>query len=327
MDGSLGRREMAALGLCLAAQNDGYSVGEMAVRLGVSSAVASRVVASLLKQGLFSVTRVGKRKFVTISSAPHALALKELAAANPHVAIEEMLANSAVRVLAGMTVGPASVDGIASAILASQVTVRRILIKLLDCGVVAREKPALYAIVLPRLLDFAREYACFALESRRGGVQGSLICAGPHGLLRTAGMPGKGWVPTGISVLQRHGVKLIETDARDYYCNAFGDEPRSPGFEDVVVHALVRATLLVSGREASYAMLAVHKNRRKLDEARFLRIAAEFGASGAAGRCLDLVDRFIKGEEWPEPMLAGVPREGPLWPSWMEFNELVKAYE
>ncbi|MEK6924210.1 MAG: hypothetical protein AABW54_03160 [Candidatus Micrarchaeota archaeon] len=330
MDFGLGKREILLLS-ALFANGDGetgYSVKDAALKMGVSSAVVSRVAAGLMRKGFIESRRDGKCRRITLSKALHAQALRELAAANPHVRLEEILANSAIRVLAGLIPdNPRSATEIAGSTSTPMVTVRRVLARLAARGIISR-KDAEYSLVLPRLREFEQDYAAYAVDSKRKGLLGSLIVAGQHGLLRTAMLPREGMVLTGISVLHKYGVKLIEIDARDYYFNAFDDSPEAPALEEAIVHCLLRAAMLASGREAAYAMLAVYKNWKKLDRERFAELAADFSVSSAAGQCLKLVDMFVKGERWPEPMTNGYRiSEGPLWPSWEGFGGLVTQYE
>jgi len=304
------------------------SVSDAAEKMGVSVPVVSRVVSSLEQKGFLQVTREGKRKLIAFSTSPPALALKELAAANSHVRLERIISNSAARVLSGILNPPASVEEIARTTRLPEITVRRTVGRLLQHGIVARTKPAEYRIILPRLKEFVEAYVNHALEAKRAGVQGSLLTCGPNALLRTTAKNPPKMVLTGISVFHKYGVKLIETDARDYYLNAFDDKPKQPKLEVAAAHCLARATINASSREAAYAMLAIRKNLKKFDEKLFLQAAADFAVENDARGGLNKVKQFVMGERWPEPLIKDFPHAGgPVWPGWGEFEELVKQYE
>jgi hypothetical protein len=134
--------------------------------------------------------------------------------------------------------------------------------------------------------------------------------------------------PTGISVFHHYGIKIIQTDSRDYYFNAFDEKPGPPSMEDAVVHALTWTVMNSSARETAYAMLVIFKNWEKFDRVAFEKTAAEWGVPSIAQRCITLVEAFVQGKQWPEPLIQNFPRvEGPIFPTWEEFGELVKQYE
>ena len=330
MDFGFGPRELLLLKL-LYSPGIGvgpYSVSEAAKKMGVSIPVVSRVAASLAKKGFLEAKREGKRKIISLTSAPHSIALLQLASENPNSPLEAILSDSAIRVLSGMLNPPVSVEAISSASRTPEVTVRRTLVKLLEKGVVARPKLAEHRIVLPRLKEFIEEYSNSALRSRIAGIKGVLNPWWPNAVFRTTEPPKAFMAPTGLSVFHNYGIKIIQTDSRDYYFNAFDDKPKPPALEEAVVHALTWTVKNSSARETSYAMLVVHKNWKEFDKDKFDSAAKAWGVRSVAERCLELVEGFVNGEKWQEPLINGFPTvDGPIWPSWEEFEELVKQYE
>lgn len=305
-----------------------YSVSDAAREMGISVPVVSRVASSLAEKGFLEVKRKGKRKVISFSNTPHATALLQLAAENQHVALEKALSDASIRVLSGMLYPPSSVEAISRITRTPEITVRRTLAKLLEKGVIARPKLTEYRIILPRLHDFIEEYSKSFLRSRIAGLKGVFNPWWPNAVFRTAEQSTEFMTPTGISVFHKYGIKLIQMDSRDYYFNAFDDKAKQPTLEEAVIHALTWTVKNSSARETSYAMLVIHKNWKKFDKEKFDEIAKEWGVQSIAERCVKLVDGFVRNEKWKEPTFKELPRaEGPVFPSWEEFEELVKQYE
>ena len=322
---SLRRSEIQAFkALCLK-ENEGVSIVGLASSLGKSKSFTSRIVGSLVEKGFVELTRQGKKKTVKISPAQHAVMLKELLASNPHILFEDILQGAAVQVLTGLLYSSASVEAISTTTFSPEVTVRVVLMRMLDRGGVARQKPGVYSIVLPRLRDFIESYIRFAVEAKRTGVQGSLIICGASGLIRTseAEIPAF-MVSTGLNAFGKFGVKLIQTDFKDYYFNIL-KPVKKPSFEEVLVHSLVRAKLVSSSRELSYVLLVIAKNRKTLNQARFFNVARQYSVESSAKQCIEFVDAVLAGKEIPKPLV--VIGEGTAFPDETEFTELLKQYE
>jgi len=321
----LQRSELQAFkALCLK-ENEGVSIIGLASSLGKSKSFTSRVVGSLVETGFVELTRQGKKKTVKISPSQHAVMLRELLVSNPHVAFEEVLQGAAVQVLTGLLYSLASVEAISASTSSPEVTVRVVLRRMLDRGIVARQKPGVYSIVLPRLRDFIVSYTRFAVEARRTGVHGSLIIRGAFGLIRTSDGVVPGFmVPTGLSVFGNYGVKLIQTDFKDYYFDVLKPVKRL-SLEEVLVHSLVRATLVSSSREVSYVLLVIAKNRKKLNQQRFFDVARQYGVESTAKQCVGFVGAVIAGKEAPKPLV--VIDEASAFPDQKEFMELLRQYD
>lgn len=303
------------------------TVGGLAASLGWSKSAVSRAVSGLASKGLAEVQRTGRSKRVLPSKTAHSAALKELLASYPHVAFDELLAGSALRVLSGMIFAPASVVQIARRSFTPEITVRRVLAKLLERGLIFRRRQGAYEIALQGLDEFVQAYAAISLEAERSGVSGSLIVRGANGLLRTSSpsVP-KSMVLTGLSAFGRYGVSVVQTDFRDYYFNAFG-KPHRLGIEEVVIHAILRSTAVSSGREVSFALLVLYKNRKKINEVRLFECAGDFGAEYAVKHSWEFVDCVISGKPVPKSLADfGSKTGGPLLPDAEEFRELVRQY-
>lgn len=298
----------------------------LASRSGLKESSVSRALKALAGKKLVALERKGKRKFAAVSDAPHALALKAFFAAYPHVDAG-VLAYSSIRVLSGLLFPNASVARVKRVGFVKEITVRRVLAKLLDAGIVGRRNASDYYILLPFLRKAVEEHVSFAVTQSKREVNGSLVSRGPYGFIRTSAEVPKFMKPTGLSVLSEFGVKVIQTDFKDYYYNVFG-VVKKPSLEEAVAHVLLRSTLLPSSREASYALLALHKNRKKFNEKKFLAVASDLGAESAARQSLGFVENFITGHEEAEPSIAAnfLRVEGPIFPSVEEFRELVKEY-
>lgn len=326
MQFGLRRNEIIAFSQ-LCRQETPVTIGVLGQSLGWSKSVASRTANGLASKGLADLQRNGRTKFLTLSKSAHALALKELMASNEHVALQDLLAGSTMRVLSGLLYPPASVNDMARRTQTPQITVRWVLSRLLERGLVVRHKAGAYSMALPGLREFVEAYCFFAVDQRRSGVSGSLIVRGGTGLLRTSSQRVPEFmVLTGVSVFGDFGVGLVETDSRDYFYGAWG-KPVNPNLEEAVVHALVRSTLRASEREVAYALLVLYKNRTKVNDARFLELAGDFGVSGKAQQGLEFVDCVLSGRPVPRPLFdLGTRVEGPLFPDEGEFKELVKQY-
>jgi DNA-binding MarR family transcriptional regulator len=332
MDFGLGVPELKVLSLICERKSE--SVSGIASKLGIPVSVASRALRTLSEKGFVSLVRNGKRKEARLSDAAHARAFAELKAANTHINFTEVLSNSTMRVLSDFVksqelIASGRVKEIALVVKAPGITVRRTLSKLLEKGIVSRVNGG-YRIVLPRLGEFVRKFLEHALEEKCEGIPGSLIIVGPNALLRTNSEPNRAMALTGISVFGEYGVKVVETDYRDYCFNAFGERARKPCLEEAIVHSLVRSTLIQSAREVSYAMLVIHKNWRKSRKGKLLGFAKEFLVESETRECLDLVEKVVNGESWPEypDWALKLPKNsGPFYPSRKEFEALVREYE
>ncbi len=312
--------------LCLGKKEDGSIVG-LASSLATSKSFTSRIVGSLVKKGFVELTRQGKKKTVKISPAQHAVMLKELMVTNQHVALEEVLQGAGVQVLTGLLYTPASVEEISAISFSPEVTIRLVLTRMLDRGIVTRPKPAVYSIILPRLRDFVESYARFAVEAKRAGIRGSLIIRGASGLIRTSDRNVPNFMaPTGLSSFGGYGIKLVQTDFKDYYYNVL-KPVKKLSLETVLVHSLVRLTLVSSSRELSYTLLVMTKNRKKLNTKRFLETARDYGVESSAKECIKYIDTVLAGKEIVKPLVDfGIRVEGPAFPDEKEFMELMKQY-
>jgi|GEM_PF-2173389 len=304
------------------------TVSELAARLEVSIGLASTTARKLARKGMVWVMDDGRRKRLSRATTPASLALTELMAANPHVDFTSFLANSALRVLSGFTIGSTSIRLCAKSTFTPEITARRVVARLMELAVMQKSGRGLYEIRLPLLKKFVEDWVLQELEvKRRAEVPGSLIARGPHGLLRSDKHGVPTWmVPTGLSSFHNYGVKLTLA-LNDYYFHAFNNGQVKLGLEEHAVHALLRATIIPSGRELSYSLLVIYKNRRKLNQELFMEYAKILGSSAAAGQSLCLVDAFIAGEKWQALLKDFEIKSGPVWPSWEAFNELVKQYE
>ncbi|MFQ5406299.1 MAG: hypothetical protein ACE5DI_04035 [Candidatus Micrarchaeia archaeon] len=298
----------------------------LATGLGVSESVVSRSLKSLAEKKLVVVSRSGKRNQTVVSDAPHALALKAFLAASPHVS-ESVLAHSNIRVLSGLLFPNASVARVKRLGFLPEITVRRVLCKLLDAGVVGRRSPTDYYILLPGLKKAVGEYVSFAVMQSGQDVPGSLVVRGPFGFLRTTSAERASSLmkPTGLSVLNKFGVEIVQTDFKDYYYNVFGTV-KKPGLEKAVVHALLRSTALPSAREASYALLALYKNRGNVDKEKFLAIAGDLGVESIARQALVFVKAFAGGRKAPAWLEEDFQTAEGLFPVVEDFRELVTQY-
>ena len=130
-------------------------------------------------------------------------------------------------------------------------------------------------------------------------------------------------VPTGLSVFSNYGVKLIETDFKDYYYNLL-KPVKKLSLEEVLIHALVRLMLVSSSREISYTLLVIAKNRKKLNEKRFLETARDWGVESSAKQCIEFVNAVLVGKEVAKQAVNfGMGVELPAFPDVVEFNELL----
>jgi hypothetical protein len=283
---------------------------------------------SLAEKKLVVLSRDGKRKSVVVSDAPHALALTAFFAARPYFDAR-LLAFSSIRVLSGLLFPNSSVARVKRASFLPEITIRRVLSKLLDAGAVGRRGSSDYFILMPELGKAVGELVSFAATQARNNAGGSLITRGPFGFLRTSAavesVP-RFAKPTGLSVLNEFGVNVIQTDFKDYYYNVFGVVGK-PSLEEAVVHVLLRSTLSPSAREASYALLALQKNKKKVKAKKLLVAASDLGVEQVARQALDFVEAFAENREVKWLAGEGFQRvEGPVFPSVEEFKELVKQY-
>lgn len=199
-------------------------------------------------------------------------------------------------------------------------------------GVVLQPKRGIYALSLPGIWKFLDAYRLFFAEELRKGIGGSLIVSKNWGILRTShtNLPAN-FIKTGISLFRDFGVPLNLTDFHDYYYSILG-KTKKPSREEILVHAILRSTLLNSSREISYVLLAMEKNLKKLNKGKFMEAAKRFGVERVAEECWEYLENFDKPEskrvmvELLSHPLVFSKVQGPVFPSKEEFRDLVKQY-
>ena len=97
--------------------------------------------------------------------------------------------------------------------------------------------------------------------------------------------------------------------------------------EEVLTHALIRATAISSSRELSYVLLVIAKNRKKLNVRRLFETARDHGIEGSAKQCIEFVDAALTRKEIKKPLEDFVTiGKGMIFPDESEFKELLKQY-
>ncbi|MFH0713923.1 MAG: helix-turn-helix domain-containing protein [Candidatus Micrarchaeota archaeon] len=346
MELSLGKTEIGAF-QALCTMQEECTVNKLAKELNRSKSFVSREAKSLADKGLIEIQRSGKKKILIISRGQHAVALRELMASNSHVPFTEVLSGSTIAVLTGLLYQPASVDTIARLTFTPKITVRRNLLRLLNLGVITRHQRKArslttesqsqrhcahkheYAVALHGLSEFIQKYAAFAVQTSRANITGSLFVRRTSGLIRTnANNIPNFMVQTGLSVFNKYGIGIVQTDFKDYYFNVLETLVKKLTLEEVLVHALVRTTVISSSREVSYVLLVIAKNRKKLNLNRFLEIAGDYGVESSAKQCIEFVDGVLSGKEIPKPLVDfGMRAEGLVFLDQNEFMELLKQYD
>ena len=302
----------------------GWSVVSLAGKMAVSCAQVSRAVASLEKKEFVTAAR-SRQKLVQFSSAGHASAFLYLLGLHPHVDFVSTLSNSSLRVLSAFTGSAIAIEQMARISRTPTVTVRRTVSKLMERGILVRQEKNQYQLALSGLQTFVQAYATHSLQEK-AGVDG-LICCGPNAVLRTKTPIPRRFELTGVSIFYRFGVPIVQTDFQDYWFNLFDSKTKKPSLEEAVVHALVRSTLISSGREVSYAMLVLYNNWKKVDQKQLLQTAQDYCIESDARHCVNLVEKLVLGGRWPEPLVQGFRKVGgPRYPGFEEFQELVTQY-
>ncbi|MCL5011501.1 MAG: MarR family transcriptional regulator [Candidatus Marsarchaeota archaeon] len=289
------------------------SVKALSIKTRLSDTVVSRALKELSSKGMVFSKRK-KTKIISISDAPHAQAFKSLFLTYPYIDFR-ILSHYNIRVLAGLVFPNASVARVERISLLPKVTVRRLLARLLQNALVGRKGSNDYFITLPELQSAVSEYCAF-IARKNDDVPGGLITRGFYGFLRTDSARIPSFMkPTGLSVLNEFGVAVIQTDFKDYYYNVF-KKVRKPCIEEAVIHALIRAEHSKNSRENSYALLALHKNLKRVNVVKFLEIAGDLNATQTAGQSLEFVQGFAT-----KPLMHDEISKN------LEFRELVKEYE
>lgn len=308
------------------------SLEEVATESGISHSRASRLVKSLVEKGFLNSRTKGWKKKVALSNSAHSLTLKELIESSPHITFDTILGNSAIGVFMGFSEKGSSADQIAQMAATPEITVKRTLAKLMMKGVVLQPKRGTYVLSLPGIWKFLDAYRLFLAEEFRKGISGSLIVSKNWGILRTShiNLPAN-FIKTGISLFSDFGVPLNLTDFHDYYYSILG-KTKKPSREEILVHAILRSTLLNSSREISYVLLAMEKNLKKLNKGKFMEAAKRFGVESISEECWKYLENFNKPEsitvtaKFPLHPLAFSKLQGPIFPSKEEFGDLVKQY-
>ncbi|MDP2718040.1 MAG: MarR family transcriptional regulator, partial [Candidatus Micrarchaeota archaeon] len=298
----------------------GLTMAELAQRMGGSASVATRAVQHL-EQRQFVTTVRTRQKRVSLSTSAHALAFQALLNLHPHVDFASTLSHSSLRVLSAFTGRACTIGKMAQRSRTPQVSVRRVVSRLMEQGILVRQMGREYQVALSGLENFVQAYCRFALGEKCGSA--GFIHVGPNAVVRTSNPVPPLLAPTGLSVLNEYGVDLIQADAHDYYVNLFDESGKKVTFEQALVHALLRATLISSGRESAYALLAMNKNWNRFDRASFFEEADDFNVLNVANEAVGRIERFQRKAPWLEPLTISMPMAGTLWPSLDEFQELV----
>jgi DNA-binding MarR family transcriptional regulator len=295
-----------------------WHVKTIAVKTGLSEAVVSRAVTALSEKGLIFSTRKKFRE-VSISEAPHAQAFRALFLSRPYIDFR-VLDYYNMRVLSGLVFGNASVARVKRLAFLPEVTVRRVIRVLLNKALVGRRGPAGYYIIIPEVEKAVSEYVSFAVRAAGKGASGLVVTRGFYGFVRANAVVPEFMKPTGLSVLNRFGVGVVQTDFRDYYYNIL-KKVKEPCVEEAVIHSLIMSNSSV--RENSYALLALHKNFDKINVKKFLEIAGDLNAVQIARRAIEFVENSSKKAEG----LEASELTASDFPSFSEFSEMVKRYE
>jgi len=304
-------------------RNGGMPLAELAKRIGSNLSVVSRAVQQL-EELQFVTTDRNRRKTVALSPSAHAQTFRSLVDLHPHVDFAPVLAHSNLRILSAFTGRALSTRKIARIIRTPEATVRRVVSELRDVGIMVRQPGYEYQIALSGLENFVQSYCRFALAEKTGST--AFVHVGPNAVLRTSEAPKPAMVLTGLSVLHQYGVALNQGNVRDYFINLFDENPVPVRLEQALVHGLVRATVQSSGRESAYVLLALHKNRGKIDLDSILQEADDFNTSNAAQEAITKIDQYGRGIAWPAPLIQRPSSQDPLWPSFEEFQQLVAQY-
>ncbi len=309
--------------LALLCTSNSLSVKDIAVKLNISNAVVSRSVRSLFEQDFIVFTR-SRRKLVSLSGSSHASSFKVLVSFENHIDFSKVLDGGSLRVLSGLLYCN-SVREVSEVTSVPEVTVRRVLMKLRYGAIVFKKGVSDYVIRLDLVRNFVEVYCNYFLNNKIEGLNGSLICRGPLGLLYSKDNPLDFLVLTGTSVFHEYGIQLILTRQREYYFNLFKEKTKL-SLEDVLVHALTRSVVEESSRSLNYVLLVLNKNFKKINKNKFLIISKKFGIKKEGGNCLKLIEDFKKGKEWSEELHDEFAKHKQFF-SRTEFQELVNQYE
>ncbi len=285
MDFKLSKLELRALSvLC----SGGLPAGELAVRLGASKSLVSRVVASLGNKGLVDLERQGTRKLVSLSPRQHAQAFKRLRESRPQASLEDWLSGWALDVLVVMGWGNgASMERLVRECSCSKNTIGRIITALSGVGIVARRGGA-WMVYDSLADDFANAFADYARQEMQSSLDGHFTVlkrVRKHVVIRTDSkrIPGS-FVLTGLAFFIEQGLEVIRADYSDYYFNLCSAAPvLSP--EERFIHALLISTIIPVNKP----LLAVVFRRWHFKLRELKRLAEEYAAYGEISKELEQI--------------------------------------
>ena len=279
------------------------SISELAAALGKSTSLASHITRSLQSKGFVRTQRKGMSTLASISQNNHAQALVDLIKNEPDVPWEAVLTYSAMNLLFERFERLDFNER-------SRSTRWRATRNLAAHGMLSDSSRIASNARLVHFLDAYGDYVtrAFALEVLPSDA--AIIWSRGYRLLFRVGrgrkLPSR-FLKTAISALPSYGVQLVSE--YEYHFYAKGTDSLS--LEDVIIH-----TLLVdptSQTFATYAIIAILKNSRKLDFESLMQKAGEYGIEPFVGSIQRYIDS--KGGLRPRPL-----------PRWDELKEAALEY-
>lgn len=279
------------------------SVSELATSLNRSTASASHIIKSLQNKGLVQIQKTGMRKEVSIAQNNHAQLLSDLIKNEPGVPWEVILSYSAMNMLLDRFERLNLTD-------VSKSTKWRAMRNLAMHGMLSDPSQVASNERVKRFLDsytdfVSRAFALQILPSNAAIVWSS----GFRYLFRVGkGRELKGdFIKTAVSALPSYGIQLVTND--EYYFYAQGVHKLS--LDDVVIHTFrIDPT---SQAYATYALLAIFKNIKKVNFESLLRKAGEYGIRQYAESIKQYIDSRGNSQAWPLPPWGELKEQASLY--------------
>ncbi|MEM2148081.1 MAG: winged helix-turn-helix transcriptional regulator [Candidatus Bathyarchaeia archaeon] len=289
-------------------------IKELAEHVGRSLTRVSLALKELGDKGLVEVQKGGISKQVAISGNKHSTLLKTFISEHQHMKLEEILSGPVLEILLPLAYSKMKLSEMVEKSGYSERTVRRVMKRLKEYGIVATEN--FYysgASAFGLLYEFVKEFQHYLNLKKVLGFSADAVILWERGkefILKTERdiEESENLFSTCFAKMHDYGIKLMLPIHRYYFYTPY---KKQLGAEDVVLHTLVVDKM--STRNILYVLLLVTKNWEKVDFDYLKKESEKFQLE----EMVDQLFGYLKSRGKLKPT---------YFPSWEEFKLKAEEY-
>lgn len=290
-------------------------IKELARDMDRSLTRVSIALKDLKNKGFVESEKRGLSKRVAISGNKHSSLLKTFISEHQHMKFEKILSGPTIEILLPLTYSKTKLSEIAKKSGYSERTVRRVVKKLMEFGIVTAEKFYYSKNPVYKLLyDFVEEFQRYlnlklALKLSPDAV--ILWERGNEFIVKTQReiKERENLFSTCFAKMYHFGIKLMLPEYRYYFYTPYKKRLK---IEDVALHTL--AVDRMSARNTLYVLLLIAKNLHKIDPDYLKKETEKLELEKTVHQLFD----YLKNRGKPKPT---------YFPTWEEFESKARDYE